>query len=85
MSISPGAFAGRHEHQEAREPGDGRSTREAANDAAEGAPLRLAEVERLHIRRVMTESGGNVSRAARVLGLHRRSLQRKLARDKAIP
>lgn len=38
----------------------------------------LASVEWNHIQRVLDESEGNVSRAARTLGLHRRSLQRKL-------
>lgn len=40
----------------------------------------LARVEWEHINRVLADCGGNVSRAARVLGIHRRSLQRKLAR-----
>ncbi len=40
----------------------------------------LARMEWEHIQRVMTECGGNVSQAARVLGLHRRSLQRKLSK-----
>jgi two-component system response regulator RegA len=40
----------------------------------------LARVEWEHIQRVMIECQGNVSQAARVLGLHRRSLQRKLAK-----
>jgi two-component system response regulator RegA len=40
----------------------------------------LARVEWEHIQRVLTECGGNVSHAARVLGLHRRSLQRKLSK-----
>jgi two-component system response regulator RegA len=40
----------------------------------------LARVEWEHIQRVLTECGGNVSQAARVLGLHRRSLQRKLSK-----
>lgn len=40
----------------------------------------LARVEWEHIQRVMTECQGNVSQAARVLGLHRRSLQRKLSK-----
>lgn len=40
----------------------------------------LARVEWEHIQRVMTECAGNVSQAARVLGLHRRSLQRKLSK-----
>lgn len=40
----------------------------------------LARAEWEHINRVLTECGGNVSHAARLLGLHRRSLQRKLAK-----
>lgn len=39
----------------------------------------LHRVEWEHIQRVLAECGGNVSRAARVLGVHRRTLQRKLA------
>lgn len=40
----------------------------------------LARVEWEHINRVLADCGGNVSKAARLLGLHRRSLQRKLAK-----
>jgi two-component system response regulator RegA len=40
----------------------------------------LARVEWEHIQRVLHDSGGNVSQAARLLGLHRRSLQRKLSK-----
>ncbi len=38
----------------------------------------LARAEWEHIQRVMRDCGGNVSEAARRLGIHRRSLQRKL-------
>ena len=38
----------------------------------------LARSEWEQISRVMADCGGNVSKAARVLGLHRRTLQRKL-------
>ena len=38
----------------------------------------LARVEWEHIQRILTDCGGNVSQAAKLLGLHRRSLQRKL-------
>ncbi|MBM4267699.1 MAG: response regulator [Deltaproteobacteria bacterium] len=38
----------------------------------------LARAEWEHINRVLADSSGNVSEAARRLGLHRRSLQRKL-------
>jgi two-component system response regulator RegA len=40
----------------------------------------LARVEWEHINRVLTDCGGNLSRAARLLGVHRRSLQRKLGK-----
>jgi two-component system response regulator RegA len=40
----------------------------------------LERVEWEHINRVLADSGGNISEAARRLGLHRRSLQRKLAK-----
>ena len=40
----------------------------------------LARVEWEHINRVLADCGGNVSEAARALGIHRRSLQRKLAK-----
>lgn len=42
----------------------------------------LEEVEWEHLQRVLTDSGGNISEAARRLGMHRRSLQRKLARGR---
>ena len=45
--------------------------------------LSLARVEWDHICAVLTDVGGNVSEAARVLGVHRRSLQRKLSRRSA--
>lgn len=40
----------------------------------------LARVEWEHIQRVLADCGGNISQAARALGIHRRSLQRKLAK-----
>ena len=41
-------------------------------------PLRRLEWE--HIQRVLAECDGNISEAARRLGLHRRTLQRKLSK-----
>lgn len=38
----------------------------------------LARVEWEHIQRVLADCGGNISQTAKALGLHRRSLQRKL-------
>jgi len=49
-----------------------------AGPAPEAPTLARAEWE--HINRVLADSGGNISEAARRLGIHRRSLQRKLAR-----
>jgi two-component system response regulator RegA len=40
----------------------------------------LEDVERQHIRRALAGTDGNISLAARRLGLHRRTLQRKLQR-----
>jgi two-component system response regulator RegA len=53
---------------------------EPAAGEGDGATPSLARVEWEHIQRVLQDSGGNVSEAARRLRLHRRSLQRKLAR-----
>lgn len=47
-------------------------------------PLVVPSLERVeweHIQRVMQACGGNVTRAAELLGIHRRSLQRKLRRN----
>jgi DNA-binding NtrC family response regulator len=41
-------------------------------------PLRLEEIERQHILRVLEEAGGNRERAAAVLGISSRTLYRKL-------
>ena len=42
----------------------------------------LARVEWEHLQRVLIDCEGNLSEAARRLGLHRRSLQRKAARKR---
>ncbi len=46
-----------------------------------GVPYAAAaqEFERKYIRRVLERTGGNQSRAARLLGMHRNTLSRKLA------
>lgn len=48
--------------------------------AAEPEPLSLAHFEWEHIQQVLRFHNGNISAAARQLGLHRRSLQRKLSK-----
>ena len=51
--------------------------------ATTGAVQTLARVEWEHIQRVLADSDGNISQAARLLGIHRRSLQRKLFKHPA--
>jgi two-component system response regulator RegA len=53
---------------------------DGASPAPSGEPLSLARAEWEHINRVLVSVAGNISEAARRLGLHRRSLQRKLAK-----
>ncbi|SCK15914.1 response regulator transcription factor [Vogesella sp. LIG4] len=44
------------------------------------APMSLKRVSWEYLQRVLAEHGGNVSATARALGMHRRSLQRMLAK-----
>ncbi len=50
------------------------------SDTVEYEVPTLARAEWEHIQRVLADCGGNISEAARRLGIHRRSLQRKLAK-----
>lgn len=59
-----------------------------AGDPVEGSTVTqtyraptLARMEWEHIQRVLSDCGGNISESARRLGIHRRSLQRKLQRQ----
>jgi two-component system response regulator RegA len=52
--------------------------RRAGGEAGAIEAPSLARTEWEHIQRVLADCGGNVSEAARRLGIHRRSLQRKL-------
>src|SRR5262249_18337606 len=49
-------------------------------DSTDDASLSLAELEHRHIRRVLARTGGNKQAAARILGIDRTTLQRKLER-----
>lgn len=51
-----------------------------SNAAPETTMVPLARVEWEHIQQALAETHGNISAAARLLGTHRRSLQRKLAK-----
>jgi two-component system, response regulator RegA len=46
----------------------------------ESTMVPLARLEWEHIQQALNETQGNISAAARLLGMHRRSLQRKLAK-----
>jgi two-component system response regulator RegA len=46
----------------------------------EPRPLSVARLEWEHIQKVLSECQGNISETARRLGMHRRTLQRKLAK-----
>jgi len=52
----------------------------AASPSPDPETPSLARTEWEHIQRVLADVNGNVSEAARRLGLHRRSLQRKLSK-----
>ena len=65
--------------EELRRPGPA-----AARATPDDRPT-LAELKRRYVHRVFEESGGNVSRAAQVLGVDRRSLYRMLQRYGVTP
>ena len=44
-------------------------------------PLNLAEAEEILIQRALDETGGNIAEAARLLGVHRTRIYRKLAQE----
>ena len=51
-----------------------------ASVAVSNQPLSVNRVEWEHIQKILAENDGNVSATARALGMHRRTLQRKLQR-----
>jgi ActR/RegA family two-component response regulator len=53
----------------------------ATRKSIEDTVMSLDELVCEHIRRVLAEHNGNISAAARALGMHRRTLQRKLQRQ----
>ena len=59
------------------------STEEAPAGEGDPAPMSLSRLEWEHIQRVLDEHGGNISATARSLGMHRRTLQRKLRKRPA--
>ncbi len=55
----------------------------AGKDFAAGLPLNLAAAEEALIQRALDETGGNIAEAARLLGVHRTRIYRKLAQEEA--
>lgn len=62
-----------------RSPGRAQEQRDSGEIETPQTPS-LARVEWEHIQRVLTDCDGNITKAAERLGIHRRSLQRKLAK-----
>ena len=56
---------------------------QAKKDFAGTLPLNLAEAEEVLIQRALDETGGNIAEAARLLGVHRTRIYRKLAHAEA--
>ena len=56
--------------------------RESGDTAAQitGQPMSTRRLEWEHIQKILMECDGNISETARRLGMHRRTLQRKLAK-----
>ena len=48
--------------------------------APSAQPISVKRLEWEHLQKVLLENGGNISAAARALGMHRRTLQRKLGK-----
>jgi two-component system response regulator HydG len=61
-----------------------RSSRIALTADAPGGLLTIDEMDRHYIRQVLQAVAGNKTQAARVLGLHRRSLYRRLEDSHAL-
>ncbi|NYZ64069.1 response regulator transcription factor [Luteimonas deserti] len=59
-------------------PDAGEREEDASLESPTMIPLHRLEWE--HIQQALNETGGNISATARLLGMHRRSLQRKLAK-----
>ena len=59
-------------------PDEMRATPVVPVERGDAPPATLAEVEARHIQRVLSETGGAISAAATILGIHRNTLARKV-------
>jgi DNA-binding NtrC family response regulator len=55
----------------------------AKTELASSLPLKLADAEEILIQRALKETNGNIADAARLLGVHRTRIYRKLAQENA--
>jgi DNA-binding NtrC family response regulator len=55
----------------------------ARTEVSSSLPLNLAEAEDILIQRALKETNGNIAEAARLLGIHRTRIYRKLAQEPA--
>jgi len=67
-----------HSASGAPEPASASERISVPDDANASSMTNLAEVEKAHIKRVLAQVEGNITRAAIALGIDRRTLQRKL-------
>ena len=54
-------------------------------DLHDALPLNLAEAEEILIQRALQQTGGNIADAARLLGVHRTRIYRKIALEETVP
>lgn len=70
--------------QQAAEQGEQSQSPAPATDAETASRMGVRRLEWEHIQRVLAEHDGNISAAARAMGMHRRTLQRKLMKKAPI-
>jgi len=58
-------------------------SRKAKSEFVSSLPINLAEAEDLLIQRALQETDGNIADAARLLGVHRTRIYRKLAQEES--
>jgi len=68
------------EYREIRKREDSSDAEQSIKDVLEDSPTTLEELEKRYIAKVLKITSGNRSKAAKILGLSRRSLYRKLKR-----
>ncbi len=59
-------------------------TRSTTTESTASLPLNLAEAEDILIQRALQQTGGNIADAARLLGVHRTRIYRKLAQEETV-